>query len=1109
MGERKRKISYDGLRPYQKECVETLNKISSGSHLVAMATGLGKCFAAGTPILMFDGTVKSVETIVNGDIVMGWDSRPRRVVGVTHGKEEMYRIDRKKHDSYIVNESHILSLKITNISNQREKRVRDANGVVYNGGDICNITVRDYLKCSKTFKHCAKGFCVPVEYAEKMVPVEPYFLGVWLGDGRADNLTITTPDCEIYDYLCEFARENGFSIKEVKGSNSGKADDYHIGNCKKSHPIRKYFRETLFHNKHIPQEYISNSRRVRLELLAGLLDTDGYLHGQDRSTFEFATQYERLQQEVALLSRSLGFTARCFKRYNSLYKRDYYYVSIFGKTDVIPTRVKRKQADINKQIKDNLVHGISVVSVGQGDYYGFELEGPDRMFLLGDCTVVHNTVCMSFIEPKGRMLILSHREELVNQPVKYFSVPVGFEQADRRSEGEPVVCASVQSLVRRLENFNPDDFDVIVTDEAHHAVAPSYRKIYEYFKPRIHFGFTATPNRGDKVGLGAVYSDIVFERDIRWGIAHNYLTDIKCLRVDIGYDISKVKKQKDDFNLSQLAEAVDITEQNEAVAEAYNKYHVGQTLIFATTVKHAHNIADLIPGAVVVSAETEDREQIIKDFTARKIPCIVNCMVFTEGTDMPLIETIIIARPTRNSSLYTQMVGRGLRLADGKKYLTLIDCVGVSGKTNICTAPSLFGLDVEDKKYEKITKDKDGIMLTDIEPAVSRSFAWKLNAQEINIFEQETGIDTLGINYTKMPSGDFVLFMSGNLYKCKDGSWSSLDKDKLNKRTFAAIKITIKAIDLAGSTKVVFEEYVNGKNNKKVSTPVPAQKAFNAVAKTLRNNSVYRCFSAIWDANRSGWMHDKASDKQIQMIKQNMDPRVIEGVDYETLTKGEAKNILNILENSRSRYGFDVDKGSVEDAETPKKEVGGIPVNTGDKEKQEEDKQRTMFIAFVKEAIYKGKMPYLAVKFINDCIDDRKLPQEKVFRVFEEAEAQRCLYDENKLIGLIELIDEDITLNEREEAIIYRLSSTIKICNSVTDKKMIAKWVRDYHCSDKTIDLAVEFNKWRFRIRLEDVDSKLSEWHDHGITSVDKAMEYEDKLHKQRIKAKRNGDKPS
>lgn len=526
--------------------------------------------------------------------------------------------------------------------------------------------------------------------------------------------------------------------------------------------------------------------------------------------------------------------------------------------------------------------------------------------LVAMATGLGKTVVMPFIQSKGRVLILSHREELVNQPVKYFSVPVGFEQAKRRSDGEEVVCASVQSLVRRLDRFSPDAFDVIITDEAHHAVAPSYRKIYDYFKPRVHFGFTATPNRGDKQGLGDIYSDIVFERDIRWGIRNHFLTDIRCLRIDIGYDISKVKRQKDDFNLSELAAAVDITEQNEAVAEAYYKYHVGQTLIFATTVKHAQNIAELIEGAVVVSADTPNRDQIIKEFTERKIPCIVNCMVFTEGTDMPLIETIIIARPTHNPSLYMQMVGRGLRLHRDKENLTLLDCVGVSGKLDICTAPSLFGIELDDQKYKKLEIDKDkGIMLTDIEPSIARHFAWKVSAKEIRLFEENTGIRTCGVNYTKMPNGDFVLFMSGKLLKARDGTLCPYNpRVKALPTVYAAVKITIKAVDLTGKTRIIIEQNVEGKTYRKETPPMDPQGAFNTVRHNLNTKPVYKSFASLWDTTRTTWRFDPASEKQIAMIKRKIDPKVIEGVDYDRLTKGEAANILNILENSKSAYGF-------------------------------------------------------------------------------------------------------------------------------------------------------------------------------------------------------------
>lgn len=141
---------------------------------------------------------------------------------------------------------------------------------------------------------------------------------------------------------------------------------------------------------------------------------------------------------------------------------------------------------------------------------------------------------------------------------------------------------------------------------------------------------------------------------MKLGIKNGYLSDIRCMTVDIGCDLSDVHKQHNDLNIRKLSNAVDTPVQNLAVAEAYKNYAVGQTLIFAATVKHAENIAELIDGAVVVSAETPDRNEIIQKFTNRKIPCIVNCMVFTEGTDMPLIETVIIAHPDKKcKSLYT------------------------------------------------------------------------------------------------------------------------------------------------------------------------------------------------------------------------------------------------------------------------------------------------------------------------------------------------------------------------------------------------------------------------------------------------------------------------
>lgn len=304
------------------------------------------------------------------------------------------------------------------------------------------------------------------------------------------------------------------------------------------------------------------------------------------------------------------------------------------------------------------------------------------------------TVTFTSIKRKGRVLILSHREELVKQPVKYYNCPVGIEMASAESSGEEVVSASVMSLKNRLGKFSPNDFDIIIIDEAHHAASASYKKIINYFKPRLLLGFTATPNRSDGVRLDDVFSKIIFERDLRWAVKNGFLADINCLRVNIGYDISKVAMRLGDFSTAELEDVMNKDVINKAVAKAYREYARGQTIIFAASVKHAQSIAAEIPGSLAVTAETGDRGEIIKRFSEKKIPVIVNCMVFSEGTDIPEIETVIIARPTASSSLYTQMVGRGLRLCPGKDKLRLIDLVGVTGKVNLCTAPSLLGVDI-------------------------------------------------------------------------------------------------------------------------------------------------------------------------------------------------------------------------------------------------------------------------------------------------------------------------------------------------------------------------------------------------------------------------------
>lgn len=454
----------------------------------------------------------------------------------------------------------------------------------------------------------------------------------------------------------------------------------------------------------------------------------------------------------------------------------------------------------------------------------------------------------------GRMLILSHREELVEQPRKYFTCSYGIERAKDHSHGEEVVSASVQSLVRRLDRFGPEDFGLIICDEAHHAAARTYRAVFDYFRPEKLIGFTATPNRGDKVRLDDIFQDIIFQRDLRWGIQNGYLCDIHCRRVDIGFDLSAVHTRRGDYAPGELEEAMEGTA--DAIAQAYREMAVGATLIFAVSVKQAREIAGKIPGAVVVTGETRDRAAIIGAFTAGEIPCIVNCMVFTEGTDIPRVETVIVARPTQSEALYAQMVGRGLRLYPGKERLELIDCVGVTGRASLCTAPSLLGLDMENVPVRK--QDEIEGMLFELPDRVAAATdtpeSWIRNVQLVDLWAQEQKYQTHGVNWFKMPDGALVVSL----------------KDRQT--------LTIPCPDALGM----------------VETPagrVPMQKALDQAYQVLLDR--YGDSRYLWDLDTvRRWGKAPATQKQLEIIQKRC-----RGFDVTGLTKGEASQIMNRLFN--------------------------------------------------------------------------------------------------------------------------------------------------------------------------------------------------------------------
>lgn len=338
-------------------------------------------------------------------------------------------------------------------------------------------------------------------------------------------------------------------------------------------------------------------------------------------------------------------------------------------------------------------------------------------------TALGKTVTFSQFPRKGRMLILSHRDELVRQPEKYFSdTTFGIEKADIRSNGEDVVSASVQSLFMpdRLLTFKPDAFDMIIIDEAHHATSAMYQRILGYFKPRLLIGVTATPIRSDNISLRSVFDGIIFERNLFWGIENKWLCPFSGRTIRTDVDISDVTIMDEDYDVRLLERAVNVPKMVKAVSDAYiesayRKRH--STLIFCISVHSANNVMESIRSQVdpcdreriqMITGKTSlvQRRQFIDDFKTGKILALLNCQVLTEGTDLSNTDCIIVGRPCCSSVMYTQIVGRGLRLDDTKSDCLILDVIPKGGR-KLCTVASLLGLnwdEAPDRFRDKIAQ---------------------------------------------------------------------------------------------------------------------------------------------------------------------------------------------------------------------------------------------------------------------------------------------------------------------------------------------------------------------------------------------------------------------
>jgi ATP-dependent helicase IRC3 len=531
-----------------------------------------------------------------------------------------------------------------------------------------------------------------------------------------------------------------------------------------------------------------------------------------------------------------------------------------------------------------------------------------------------------------KILVIAHRDELIEQAVKKLAASnpdliIEVEKAGRKASPlADVVVASIQTLTaaggKRMKRMDPKRFRIVVVDEAHHAASPSYLSVLQYFGflPPPHYmedsrpersagknallewqrnkleawdkqnktnslllGVTATPKRGDNVGLEAVFQHIVFNRTIRELMENSYLCRLRAFRVTTNTSLDAVGTRAGDFAQDALGAAVNHDNRNAKAVKAYSDYAAGRKgVTFCVNVAHAQALATAynaagIPTAAIHGMLSDDRrKEILDQFRSGELQMLTNCQILTEGTDIPDIECIVHARPTKSSLLYIQMTGRGLRPSPGKRDCVVIDIVDVTRKHSLISAPELLGLPVNfDAKGDDLLNTK--VKLEEV--AVANPLADLSAVQSIDDIQLRVEeVDLLGQFH------DDTIDHFAQLSWRKTGEGYALEWKDIIGQCMEVAKT-----DLgweARYRKDAKGERVNWREQ--ATTPQEAiQKAEDKIRKDM--NWVHQMLR-----KERPWRNLPATDHQIQNLK-----KMGYSLNFDKLTRGEAKNLIHLYYNKQ------------------------------------------------------------------------------------------------------------------------------------------------------------------------------------------------------------------
>lgn len=349
-------------------------------------------------------------------------------------------------------------------------------------------------------------------------------------------------------------------------------------------------------------------------------------------------------------------------------------------------------------------------------------------------TIVFSKIIEDRVKLGERVLVLAHRGELLDQASEKLEKSTGLKTATEKAEQTSlgsffrIVVGSIQTLYneKRLHKFPPDYFDTIIIDEAHHCISNGYQKVLHYFEDAKVLGVTATPDRGDMRNLGSYFESLAYQYSLPSAIKEGYLAPIKALTIPLKLDLSSVGQQAGDFKTKDLGTALDPFLQQIA-DEMVKNCKDRKTVVFLPLVKTSQKFCDILNSkgfrAAEVNGESKDRAEVLEDFENDKYNVLCNSMLLTEGWDCPSVDCIVVLRPTKVRSLYSQMVGRGTRLSPGKEELLLLDFLWHTERHELCHPAHLIAEsdEVAKKMTENIEEAGEEGLSVDIEEAETQA----------------------------------------------------------------------------------------------------------------------------------------------------------------------------------------------------------------------------------------------------------------------------------------------------------------------------------------------------------------------------------------------------